>query len=82
MKILGESKKGHKILMVTEYEFKIIKEALFEWQYLQEQYICEKTGKVTSYHTDIKRINNRLDKALEKFEALTNAANHKELEEK
>lgn len=86
MKIIGKSKKGHRILMVTKYEWNIIQEALFEWQYLQEQYdeyedcLGNTRKDQSTYLTDIKRINNRLIKAVEKFESQVVFKEKKEIE--
>jgi hypothetical protein len=62
--VVGKSKKGHRILVVTEYEWNIINEAMREYQE-----VCE-WGESRSALKDIKAINNRLDKAVDEFEVL------------
>ena len=61
MKILGNSKKGHRVLMVTEFEFDIISTALFE--YAENMTI---DGSVIA--RELNTVNNRLNKAVRKFE--------------
>lgn len=76
MKVLGKSKKGHRVLLVTEYEWKVIQEAMSEYEE-----VCG-WSEAKSALTDIRRVNNRLAKATNQFEALTTFTNLKKLENK
>lgn len=73
MKVLGKSKKGHRILLVTDYEWRIINEALHEYQE-----VCE-WSEAKSALGDIRRVNGRLNKAVDEYEKLTEFTDVKKL---
>lgn len=77
MKVMGKSKKGHTILVVTEFELKIIQEALFESVYNCEQFESPtEKGSMLNQH---KMIQNRFYKELNKFDSLPIINNVKKL---
>jgi diaminopimelate decarboxylase len=76
MKVLGKSKQGHRVLLVTEYEWEIITEAMFEYEE-----VCVEGDAKTALR-DIKRVNNRLCKAVTQFESLEKFTDLKKLNQK